>query len=149
MTASAADTNMTAHFDDSNVAWQALNGFEGMVLSLCSVEPESNCVDFLVKFAPDSKVLFHRHLAATHSFVIEGAHVIYEEDGSRRETRPVGTYSITPASDDVHSEGGGPDGCVLLYSARGTDAELFEMFDGDFKSAGKMTVGDFVGLSGG
>lgn len=149
MSAASPDTSLTGRFDDRNVAWQALDGFEGMVLSLCSVDRENHCVDFLVKFAPNSKVLFHRHLAETHSFVIEGAHIIYEEDGSQRETRPVGTYSITPASGDVHSEGGGPDGCVLLYSARGKDADLFEMFDDDFNSTGKMTIGDFVALSGG
>lgn len=140
---------LPGQFDDRNIAWNTLEGIEGMVLSLFSVDPDNNCVDFLVKFVPKSKVLYHRHLAVTHTFVIEGDHVIFEQDGSQRVSRPVGTYYVTEVSDEIHSEGGGPNGCVLLYSVRGDDVDLFELFDDEFNSTGIMGISDFVALSAG
>ncbi len=133
-------------FDDRNIEWRRIDGIDGMEIAVCSVDRARNCVDFLARFEPGSKVLYHRHLADTHTFIIDGDHVIYEPDGSVRESRPVGLYTATAASDDVHSEGGGQDGCVILYSARGQGPELFEMLDEGMESAGIMSVADFEPL---
>lgn len=133
-------------FDDRNINWRPMGDMTGFVLSILSVDPENNTVDFIVKFDPNTIVLYHEHLALTHTFVAEGDHVIYEKDGSMRESRPVGRYSVTRVTGDVHSEGGGPDGCTLLYSVRGTTDALFEILDDKFNPAGVLRVADFQGL---
>lgn len=133
-------------FDDRAINWRAVPGMDGLVLAVLDVDGERRTVDFAVKFDPNTKVLFHRHLALTHSFVIQGDHVIYETDGSQRESRPVGTYSVTRVTDDVHSEGGGPNGCILIYSVRGERDALFELMDDQFESSGEMGIADFRGL---
>ena len=133
-------------FDDSNVIWRPLDGMEGFVASILHVDQGSNTVDFLVKFEPGTKVLYHRHLARTCTFIIEGEHVIYEKDGSIREIRPVGRYSLTEITGDVHSEGGGKDGCILFYSVRGDNEALFEMLDDEFNPTATLCVSDFAAL---
>ena len=130
-------------FDDRNVAWRQLGDMSGFVISILDVDQKSNTVDFLAKFEPNTKVLYHRHLARTCTFVIEGVHVIYEPGGSTRESRPVGRYSVAEVTGDVHSEGGGPAGCVLFYSVRGENADLFEMLDDAFNPIGTFRVPDF------
>ena len=129
-------------FDDRNVRWGKLGDFEGLVVSILFVDEDRHSVDFAVKFAPNTQVMLHRHLAWTHSFVIEGDHVIYEMDGSVREIRPVGHYSAGPGG-DAHNEGGGPDGAVLFYSVRGTGSALFDMLDDDENIVAKVHVQDF------
>jgi hypothetical protein len=94
-----------------------------MLVSIFFVDEAKNRVDLLIKFDPNEKVLLHRHLADTNTFVIEGDHVIYEPDGQVREVRPVGRYTFGTGR-DAHDEGGGPNGCVLFYSVRGETGRL-------------------------
>ena len=60
-----------------------------MRVSIFFVDEEKNLVGLLIKFDPNEKVLLHRHLADTNTFVVEGEHVIYEPDGQVREGRPM------------------------------------------------------------
>lgn len=133
-------------FDDKNIVWRPLEGMDGFVASILHVDRQTNTVDFLIKFEPNTQVLYHRHLAPTYTFVIEGDHVIYETDGSVRESRPIGQYSVAEVTGDIHSEGGGKDGCILLYSVRGESDELFEMLDDSFNPTVKLRVSDFQSL---
>jgi hypothetical protein len=129
-------------FDDRNIQWRELGGIKHMVASVFFVDKEKNLVDFIIKFDPNEKVLLHRHLAATNTFVIEGEHVIYEPDGQVREVRPVGRYTFSKGG-DAHNEGGGPHGCVLYYSVRGETDALFDMLDADLNVVGTLRTGDF------
>ncbi len=131
-----------ANFDDRNIKWQSLDGTDNALLSIFSVDQAANTVDFIIKFKANSDGLPHKHLAATHTFVIEGDHVIYETDGSIRESRPTGRYSVGGVTGDIHGEGGGPDGCVLMYSVRGHREELFELLDRDLNRTGIVRVAD-------
>ena len=115
-------------FDDRNIQWIPYPGIEGMFASILFVDDAKNSADFLVRFAPNTKSVVHHHLAITHTFVIEGDHVIYEPDGSLRESRPTGSYTAGLGG-DPHDEGGGPDGAVIFYSVRGESDDLFEMHD--------------------
>lgn len=133
-------------FDDKNVVWVPLEGMDGFVASILHVDDQANSVDFLIKFEPNTQVLYHRHLAPTYTFVIEGDHVIYETDGSVRESRPIGQYSVAEVTGDIHSEGGGKDGCILLYSVRGETDDLFEMLDKNFNPTAKLRVSDFQAI---
>lgn len=138
-------TPTRCRFDDRNMRWNKLGDFEGFVVSILFVDEAKHCVDFAVKFEPNTRAMLHRHLAHTHSFVIEGEHIIYEMDGSVREIRPVGHYAAGPGG-DCHNEGGGPDGAVLFYSVRGTGDALFDMIDDDENIIAKVHVGDFKAM---
>jgi hypothetical protein len=134
---------MTAHqFDDRNIQWRELAGFKHMMVSIFFVDEAKNCVDLLIKFDPNEKVLLHRHLADTNTFVIEGDHVIYEPDGQVREVRPVGRYTFGTGR-DAHDEGGGPNGCVLYYSVRGETDALFDMLDANMNVVATLRTRDF------
>jgi len=134
---------MTAHqFDDRHIQWRELAGFKHMLVSIFFVDEAKNRVDLLIKFDPNEKVLLHRHLADTNTFVIEGDHVIYEPDGQVREVRPVGRYTFGTGR-DAHDEGGGPNGCVLFYSVGGETDALFDMLDANLNVVASLRTADF------
>jgi hypothetical protein len=134
---------MTAQqFDDRNIQWQELAGFKHMLVSIFFVDEAKNLVDLLIKFDPNEKVLLHRHLADTNTFVIGGDHVIYEPDGQVREVRPVGRYTFGTGR-DAHDEGGGPNGCILYYSVRGETDALFDMLDANMNVVATLRTRDF------
>ena len=130
-------------FDDSNVEWRTLGDFTGFVASILFVDDATNMVEFIVKFDPNTNTLAHRHLAATYTFVIEGAHIIYEIDGRLRDSRPAGRFTFTHPDGDCHTEGGGADGCVLLYSIRGHSDALFDLLDAAGKTIATLRTSDF------
>ena len=133
-------------FDDGTIDWQPLDGMSGFVLKIFDVDPAARTADFAIKFEPDTKVLVHRHLSLTHTFVVAGDHVIYEPDGRLRESRPVGRYTVSQVTGDIHSEGGGPNGCTLLYSVRGDADGMFDVLDDDLNIVSKLGVAEFQGI---
>ena len=140
--AAVASPMTPRQFDDQNIQWRELEGFSHMMVSIFFIDEARNRVDLLIKFDPNEKVLLHRHLADTNTFVVEGDHVIYEPDGSVREVRPVGQYTFGTGR-DAHDEGGGPNGCVLYYSVRGESDALFEMLDADLNVTATLHTADF------
>ena len=140
--AAVASPMTPRQFDDQNIQWRELKGFSHMMVSIFFIDEARNRVDLLIKFDPNEKVLLHRHLADTNTFVVEGDHVIYEPDGSVREARPVGQYTFGTGR-DAHDEGGGPNGCVLYYSVRGESDALFEMLDADLNVTATLHTADF------
>lgn len=138
----AASPMTASQFDDRNIQWRELAGFKHMMVSIFFVDEARNRVDLLVKFDPNEKVLLHRHLADTNTFVVEGDHVIYEPDGRVREVRPVGRYTFGTGR-DAHDEGGGPNGCVLYYSVRGEAGALFDMLDANLNVVATLHTADF------
>ena len=140
--AAVASPMTPRQFDDQNIQWRELEGFSHMMVSIFFIDEARNRVDLLIKFDPNEKVLLHRHLADTNTFVVEGDHVIYEPDGSVREVRPVGQYTFGTGR-DAHDEGGGPNGCVLYYSVRGESDALFDMLDADLNVTATLHTADF------
>ena len=140
--AAVASPMTPRQFDDQNIQWRELEGFSHMMVSIFFIDEARNRVDLLIKFDPNEKVLLHRHLADTNTFVVEGDHVIYEPDGSVREARPSGQYTFGTGR-DAHDEGGGPNGCVLYYSVRGESDALFEMLDADLNVTATLHTADF------
>ncbi len=140
--AAVASPMTPRQFDDQNIQWRELEGFSHMMVSIFFIDEARNRVDLLIKFDPNEKVLLHRHLADTNTFVVEGDHVIYEPDGSVREVRPVGQYTFGTGR-DAHDEGGGPNGCVLYYSVRGESDALFEMLDANLNVTATLHTADF------
>jgi hypothetical protein len=138
----AASPITARQFDDRHIQWRELAGFKHMLVTIFFVDEGRNRVDLLIKFDPNEKVLLHRHLADTNTFVVEGEHVIYEPDGQVREVRPVGRYTFGTGR-DAHDEGGGPNGCILYYSVRGETDALFDMLDADLNVVATLHTGDF------
>lgn len=132
-------------FDDRNVAWVPYPGLDGMFASIFHVDEARNSVDFLLRFAPNTKSVIHEHLAFTHTFVVEGDHVIYEPDGTLRESRPVGHYAAGMGGES-HDEGGGPNGAVIFYSVRGDSDRLFEIRDLAGNTLALLRTADFKAL---
>ncbi len=129
-------------FDDRQIDWRALGDFQHLEASIFFVDEEQNIVDFIIKFDPNEKVLLHRHLAATNTFVVEGEHRIYEADGQLREVRPAGRYTFSTGG-DAHNEGGGPTGGIVYYTVRGQTDALFDLLDEDLKVVATLRTGDF------
>jgi hypothetical protein len=140
--ATVASPITSYQFDDRTIQWRELPGFKHMLVSIFFVDEARNRVDLLIKFDPNEKVLLHRHLADTNTFVVEGDHVIYEPDGHVREVRPVGRYTFGTGR-DAHDEGGGPNGCVLYYSVRGDTDALFDMLDANLNVVATLHTADF------
>ena len=140
--ATAASSIIPYQFDDRNIQWRALGDFPHLVAAIFLVDEEQNIVDFVIKFDPNEKVLLHRHLAATTTFVVDGEHRIYEPDGQLREVRPVGRYTFSTAN-DPHNEGGGPNGGIVYFNVRGATEALFDLLDADLNVVTTLRTGDF------
>lgn len=127
---------------DREIDWQPFAGIENLELTLCDLDEERQILDLVVRFAPNKTVTMHNHIAQTNMFVIQGELRMYETDGSVREVRQAGHY-FRGRRDDVHSEGGGPDGAVVFYSVRGHGAdEMFEVMDDAGKVTATLTMDD-------
>jgi hypothetical protein len=149
-------------FDDRNIQWNPVEvpGFglwPGFEFSMLAADRDLKLVEFLIKFPPmqeqngqvSNAIFPHRHCAKNNLFVIAGEHRIYETDLKLREVRKVGSNTISYNPNDIHREGGGPDGAVIYYSVRGKDGDLFEVVEDDGKVLGVLKLDDFVALAGG
>jgi quercetin dioxygenase-like cupin family protein len=145
MALALASGTASYRFDDRNVRWQKLGDFEHFVLAMLDVNPKKGLIDFIIKFDPTQQIVLHRHLAHTNTLVVQGEHRLYEPNGALKEIRPVGSYTSSPPG-EPHREGGGVDGCVVLYSIRAEDAGVFEIFDDDLKMVGMLGMPDFINL---
>lgn len=145
MDATANASSVSVDLYDHLIDWQPFAGVENLDVSLCDVDVERQIVDVIVRFPPNKIVSMHNHLAQTNMFVIQGELRMFEpDDGSLREVRPAGNY-YRGRRDDVHTEGGGPEGAVVLYSVRGHGAEeLLEVMDNDQKVLATVTMGDLA-----
>jgi hypothetical protein len=130
-------------FDDRNIRWRRLGDLKHFVFYVFDVDPEKGVVDFILKFEPNQRIILHRHLALTNTFVVQGEHRLYEPDGRLKEIRPVGSYTSSLPG-EPHSEGGGDQELIVFYSVRGKTDVLFELLDNDRKVVGTLTTRDFM-----
>ena len=136
-----------ARFDDRNINWRKLGDFEHFVYTIFNVDEANEIADLCLKFEPRERIFLHRHRALTHTFVLQGEHRLYEPNGALKESRAVGTYTMSPASPDPHKEGAGDEPCVVFYSTRGTtNGVLFDVLDDEANQVGQMTLTDLAGL---
>jgi len=135
-------TAPSCHLYDHAIKWQPFAGIENLELTLCDIDEERSVVDLLVRFAPNKTVTMHNHLAQTNMFIVQGELRIYEPDGSVREVRPAGHY-YRGRTGDAHSEGGGSDGAVVLYSMRCDGArDVLDILDNDERVLATLTMDD-------
>ncbi|WP_445369498.1 regulator [Methylomonas sp. BW4-1] len=133
-------------FNDSHIDWQTLANFEHLQYSILDIDTQRHIIDVLFKFAANQQIVLHRHKALNKTFVIQGEHRLYHEDGSIKEIRPVGQYTSSPASDVPHREGGGEVDVIVLFSIRGGDGVLYEILDNTQNVIGELTWQDFIDL---
>ena len=134
-------------FDDQNINWRKLGDFEHFTYTVFNVDAENEIADFALKLDANKRIFLHRHRASTNTFVVAGEHILYEPDGEHKETRPVGSFTSSAASQDPHQEGGGDDGAVVIYNTRGSDnGVVFEVLDNNEQLVGTLTVSDLSDL---
>lgn len=134
-------------FDDSDIKWNQLDGIDHLSYFLLNVDRDNLIVDALFKFSANQKIVLHRHVALNHLLVLQGEHILYEANGDLKERRPTGRYTVSPASDEPHREGGGADqDVIILFSIRGTDGTMYEVLDDDQNIVATLGMDDFEGL---
>ncbi len=132
---------------DRNIAWHRLGEFEHFHYNVLAVDAQRELTDFIIRFEPNERIFLHRHRSATHTCVIQGEHRLYEPDGTLLEVRRSGTYSSSPADAPPHSEGGGVEGALVLYSTRGSaGGVLFEVLDEAQNVVATLSLADVAGL---
>ncbi len=133
-------------FDDCNIKWQNLEGFENLAYSILSIDENNKIIEVVFKFAANKQIILHRHLAHNNTFVIQGEHRLYELNGAVKEVRPVGSYTSSPPSDEPHREGGGDEDVIVFFSIRGNDGVLYEILDDSLNVIATLSMQDFIGL---
>jgi 2,4'-dihydroxyacetophenone dioxygenase len=138
----AEETIMSyAPFDDSAIRWQPFGDLPHFVFAIQHVDMTQRIADVLFKFAAGQQIVLHRHKALNHTFVVSGEHRLYEMDGRLREVRPTGSYTVSPASETPHREGGGDQDVVVLFSMRPRPGEiLYEVLGDDGQVIGEITL---------
>ncbi|NOT59128.1 MAG: regulator [Acidobacteria bacterium] len=137
----------TYNFDDHNIRWNTIEGIEHLHYSILAIDENNKIVDVLFKLSANQQIVLHRHKVLNHMLVIQGEHRLYEANGAIKEIRPVGRYTVSPANDEPHREGGGEgQDAVVLFSIRGSDGLLYEILDDDLNLIGTLTMQDFIGL---
>lgn len=140
---------MTPHlFDDRAIPWQRFGEFvPSFYFSILQVDASSRIADVLFKLPAGEQIVLHRHRALNHTLVLQGEHRLYETDGSLREIRPAGSYTVSPASELPHREGGGEDDVIIAFSIRaGADDVLYELLDDAQQPVGTVTFPMLVEL---
>lgn len=138
---------MNQHFfDDSLVNWQTLAGFQHIHYWILDIDTEQRIVDVLFKFSANQQIVLHRHKALNKTFVLQGEHHIYHANGDLKETRAIGSYKVSPASDEPHREGGGSIDAVVLFSIRSSNDLFYEILDDDLNIIATLGMNDFVAL---
>lgn len=138
----------TLAFDDRNIRWNMLDGIADLYYSILAVDPASRIIDVLFKFTANARIVLHRHKVLNHTLVVQGEHRLYHADGKVKDIRPVGRYTVTPAGEDPHQEGGGPDqDTVVLFSIRaGNEDVLYELLDDNQNLIGTLTFPGLIEL---
>ena len=87
-------------------------------------------IDVLFKFAANQKIVLHRHVAASHTFVVQGEHLIYDSSEDLKEVRSVGTYKAGQPDEEPYADCGGDTDVVILFSLRPYNGgEIYEILD--------------------
>jgi len=119
----------TLPFDDSNITWRTVEGFEHAAYHILSVDEKARIVDLLFKFAANERIALHRHAAAYRTLVLQGELRIYWPDGTLKEVRPVGSYVAGQAGGEPHTEGGGDQDVIVYFTNRDIDGPVYELLD--------------------
>lgn len=138
----------TLGFDDRNIRWNMLDGIDHLHYSILAIDEKARIIDVIFRFAANARIVLHRHKVLNHTLVVQGEHRLYHADGEIKDIRPVGRYTVTPAGDDPHREGGGEgQDTVVLFSIRAGDEDvLYELLDDDQSLIATLTFPGLIEL---
>jgi len=136
------------HFDDRNIRWYTLEGFDNLAYHVCDVDERLRSVDILFKFAANKKIALHRHKAPYRTFVLQGELRIYRANGELKEVRPLGSYVSAASDGEPHTEGGGDIDMIALFSNRGIapDGVVYEILDENLNVVVTFGIPEFKAL---
>ncbi len=128
--------------------WQSLEGVDHMQIAILHVDETQERAEVLFKMEPHKPIILHRHCALNKITVLKGEHRIYEPDGSLKEVRPTGSYTISRPDMEPHSESGGDGGAIMLFSIfNNGGGALYELMDPDQNIVGTLSMSDIVALN--
>lgn len=130
-------------FDDSNITWRQLEGFDDLWFYVYNVDRENGIVDAIFKFAANSRIALHQHKVPYVTLVLHGELRFYRPNGEFKEVRPVGSYVRGIANGDPHLEGGGDDDVVVFFSFRNAEDVLFVFLNENMEPELPFRIGDF------
>jgi quercetin dioxygenase-like cupin family protein len=136
----------TFAFDDRNIAWQTVEGFEHAAFSILHIDETARIVDLLFKFAANERIALHRHGAAYCTLVLQGELRLYRPDGSLKEIRPVGSYVAGQAGGEPHTEGGGDQDVIVYFTNRDIDGPVYELLDANHEIVATFGIPEFKAL---
>ncbi len=134
------------NFDEKNIQWQPFGDFDYFVFSILNIDEKNLIFDVLFKLEANKQIFLHRHKVLNTTFVVQGEHRLYEPNGKIKETRAVGSYTVSPASENPHREGGGDEGAIVLFSIRESDGILYEILDDEENLVGTLSMQDLLNL---
>jgi quercetin dioxygenase-like cupin family protein len=130
-------------FDDGNIVWRRLDWLEHVEFYVYKVDEENRIVDVLFRFAPNSRVMLHRHKAPYVTFVVQGELRFYRPNGELKEIRPTGSYVSGVANAEPHLEGGGDEDVIVFFSNREVEDALYEFLDDNMQPTVTLRLADF------
>jgi 2,4'-dihydroxyacetophenone dioxygenase len=140
------DNVLNRQFDDRNIRWYTLEGFDNLAYHICEVDERLRTVDILFKFAANKKIALHRHKAPYRTLVLQGELRIYRANGELKEVRPIGSYVSAASDGEPHTEGGGDIDVIAFFSNRGVDGPVYEILDDGLNVVATLGIAEFKGL---
>jgi hypothetical protein len=139
-------TMETHQFDDRNIKWRTLPGFDHFSYFILDVDDKNKSVDFLLKLAANQKIALHNHCADYRTLTLQGELRLYRANGELKEVRPIGSYVSTLAGGEPHTEGGGDQEAIVFYSNRNVGKLVYEFLDDKSKIFATLGLAEFKGL---
>lgn len=136
----------TYKFNDKEINWQRLEVFDNFQYFILNIDKTNKILDFLFKFEANNPIVLHRHCALNHTFVVEGEHCIYNADGTLKEVRPTGSYTVSPPDIEPHRECGGNQPTVVFFSIRDPGNTTYEILDDNQNIIATFGLAEFEGL---
>ncbi|MCP1535535.1 MULTISPECIES: cupin domain-containing protein [Methylorubrum] len=133
-------------FDDRNIVWRTVEGFDHAAYHILSVDEDARIVDLLFKFAANERIALHRHAAAYRTLVLQGELRIYRPNGELKEVRPVGSYVAGKAGGEPHTEGGGDQDVIVYFTNRDIDGPVYEILNEHHQVVATFGIPEFKAL---
>lgn len=129
------------------VEWKQFGDLEHYRYAILHIDEFKQRAELLFKFEPHKPIILHRHGSLNKLLVLSGEHHIYDAKGELDEIRPTGTYTVAEPSDIPHSECGGDEGAIVLFSIFDNGGKpLYELMDESQNVIAALTMADLVAL---
>jgi hypothetical protein len=131
-------------FDTSKLDWKPFVT-EGCFYRILDVNVPARTAEMLVKFTPGGRCLYHRHVAAVKTLVLEGDLHLFEPaaGGETHTVKPAGSFS-TGSGGEIHVEGAEEKEVVVYFSMQSATDVIYEILDSDLRLKRAITVQDFA-----